>query len=213
MPINIAIIEDDPVLRQEITEYFKKSSKVQCMLIVESVPKFKKYHREFMDIQIILLDINLPDISGTEGIPIIRRLLPESEIIMHTIVNDYDTIFTCICCGANGYLIKDGDFKKLEDTLVELSENGGAALSPMVARRILSYSQPGPSKKHTEVLSDQELQISRLLVDGLTYQQVSEALNLSVNGIRYHVKNIYKKLHVHSKGALLKHFRNLNITW
>jgi len=211
MPVNIAIIEDDPVLRQEIVEYFNKSSTVQCLLVVESVPKFKKFHREFMDIQIVLLDINLPDISGTEGIPIIRRLLPESEIIMHTIVNDYDTIFTCICCGANGYLIKDGDFIKLENTLVELSENGGAALSPMVARRILSYFQPDPRKKHAEDLSDQELQVSRLLVDGLTYQQVAEALNLSVNGVRYHVKNIYKKLHVHSRGALLKHFRNENI--
>lgn len=213
MPVNIAIVEDDPVLRQEITEYFNRSTEVHCLLVVESITKFKKYYREFMDIQVVLLDINLPDISGTEGIPIIRRLLPESEIIMHTIVNDYDTIFTCICCGANGYLIKDGDFRKLENTLVELSENDGAALSPAVARRILSYFQPNSRQKQSVALSDQEFQISRLLVDGLTYQQVAEVLHLSLNGVRYHVKNIYKKLHVHSRGALLKYFRNDNFKW
>lgn len=213
MPIHIAIIEDDPVLREEMTAYFAKSSTVKCVLMVDSVAKFKKYFRKFMDIHIVLLDINLPGISGSEGIPIFRRLLPHAEIIMHTVVDDYDTIFTCICCGANGYLIKDGDFKKLENTLIEISENGGAALSPLVARRILSYFQPGAQKKKPESLSEQELQISRLLVDGLTYQNVAEALNLSVDGVRYHIKNIYKKLQVHSKGGMAKHIRSLNIKW
>jgi len=207
MPIHIAIIEDDPVLREEMTAYFAKNSAVQCRLIVDSIPRFKKFYREFMDIQIVLLDIHLPGISGSEGIPIIRRLLPQADIIMHTVVDDYDTIFTCICCGANGYLIKDGDFKKLENTLIEISKNGGAALSPSVARRILSYFQPAAQKKKPELLSEQELQISRLLVDGLTYQKVAEALNLSVDGVRYHVKNIYKKLHIHSKGALTKYLK------
>lgn len=206
MTINVAIIEDDPVIQKEMIEHFKKSTVIQCILAVESIAKFKKFLRDFMDIHIVLLDINLPNISGKDGVPIIRRLLPDTTIIMHTVLNDYDTIFTCICCGANGYLIKDGDFQKLEETLIEITENDGAALSPQVARRILSYFQPKNQVRKLETLSEQELRIGRLLVDGLTYQEVANALNITVNGVRYHIKNIYKKLHIHSKSGLSKHF-------
>ena len=160
-----------------------------------------------MQINIVLMDINLPDISGIDGIPLIRRFLPEAEIVMHTVINDYDTIFKCICSGANGYLLKDGNLKKLGQTLTDIQENGGCALTPSVARRILSYFQPMRPEKQAESLSEQELKISRLLVDGLSYQDVADALNLSINGVRYHIKNIYRKLHITSKGALLKRYR------
>lgn len=206
MNINVAIIEDDPIIRKEMVEHFKKSPVIQCVLAVESIAKFKKFLRDFMDIHIVLLDINLPNISGKEGIPIIRRLLPKTTIIMHTVLNDYDTIFTCICCGANGYLIKDGNFQKLEETIIEITEHDGAALSPQVARRILSYFQPKHQATKLETLTEQELRIGRLLADGLTYIEVADALNITVNGVRYHVKNIYKKLHIHSKSGLSRHF-------
>jgi Response regulator containing a CheY-like receiver domain and an HTH DNA-binding domain len=207
MSINIAIIEDDPTIREEMVEFFKKSKKVNCVMAVETITKFKKYIRDFMDVQIVLLDINLPEISGNDGLPIVRKLLPETNIIMHTVVDDYDTIFNCICCGANGYLIKNGNFTKLEETLLEIQEYGGAALSPSVARRILSYFQPANSQKQ-DTLSDQEIKISRLLVDGHSYQEIAEMLNITVNGVRYHIKNIYRKLHIHSKTALVKYFHN-----
>jgi len=207
MAIHIAIIEDDPIIRKEMLEHFQKSTAIQCLLAVDSIAKFKKFFREFMDIHIVLLDINLPNISGKEGIPIIRRLLPDTTIIMHTVLNDYDTIFASICRGANGYLVKDGDFQKLEETLVEIKEQDGAALSPQVARRILSYFQPKYQITDSETLSEQERRIGRLLADGLTYQEVADAMNITVNGIRYHIKSIYKKLHIHSKGALVRYFK------
>ncbi|MCC6280857.1 MAG: response regulator transcription factor [Saprospiraceae bacterium] len=207
MAIRLAIIEDDPIFREELTEYFAKHATVECVLVVDSLPKFQHFYRKFMAIDIILLDINLPMVSGIEGIPILRRMLPEAEIVMHTVVNDYDTIFKCICAGANGYLLKEGNLDKLANALLDIQENGGSALSPSVARRILTYFQPAAQTQQAESLSEQELKISRLLVDGLSYQEVADALNISINGIRYHIKNMYRKLHINSKSALMRRFR------
>lgn len=207
MAINITIIEDDPMFREELTDYFSHSDKIHCALVVDSIPKFQQFYRDFLDIRIVLLDINLPGISGDDGIPIIRRMLPNAEIVMHTVVNDYDTIFKCICLGANGYLVKNGKLEELENTILNIEENDGCALSPSVARRIISYFQPKGSAVQDNPLSDQELKIARLLVDGLSYLDIAAALGITINGVRYHVKNIYKKLHISSKGALLQSYR------
>ncbi|MCA0236890.1 MAG: response regulator transcription factor [Bacteroidetes bacterium] len=203
---NIAIIEDDPMLREELTDFFKKSKQIYCALVVDTIEKFQHFYRPFMQIDIVLLDINLPGLSGLEGIGVVRNLLPDAEIIMHTVVNDHDTIFKCICAGATGYLLKNGDLPELESTLLSIKENDGCALTPSVARRIISYFQPKSRQKNDLLLSEQELKVIRFLVDGLSYQEVSDALNISINGVRYHIKNIYKKLHVKSKSALLRRY-------
>lgn len=195
------------MLREELTEFFAKNDRINCVLVVDSIAKFRHFFRDFLEINVVILDINMPDISGVEGLPIIRRLLPDAEIVMHTVINDYDTIFKCICAGANGYMLKDGNLKNLENALVEIEENSGCALTPSVARRILAYFQPTARKHVPEQLSDQELKISRLLVDGFPYKQVADMLNLSIDGVRYHIKNIYRKLHISSKGELLKRYR------
>lgn len=206
--VNLAIVEDDPFLCEEIVEHFAPNPNIQCVLAVESIDRFKHFFREFMDINVVLLDINLPYMSGVDGLPSIRRLLPEAEIVMHTVVNDHDTIFKCICAGANGYLLKDGNLQNLERTLLDIEANGGCALTPSVARRILGYFQPKTQAAPDEQLSPQELKISRLLVDGIPYQQVADMLNITINGVRYHIKNIYKKLHISSKAELLKRFKD-----
>jgi DNA-binding NarL/FixJ family response regulator len=204
--LNIAIIEDDPMLREELTDYLKKNNRIYCALVVDSIARFQHFFRPFMEIDIVLLDINLPGVSGLEGISTIRNLLPDAEIVMHTVVNDHDTIFKCICAGANGYLLKNGDLAELETTLLSIEENSGCALTPSVARRIISYFQPKAKQKNIESLSEQELKVTRFLVDGMSYQGVADALNISINGVRYHVKNIYKKLHIKSKSALLRRY-------
>ncbi len=195
------------MLCEEITEYFAQKGHIRCVLVVESISRFRHFFREFMDIHVVLLDINLPEMSGIDGLPTIRRLLPDAEIVMHTMVNDHDTVFKCICAGANGYLLKDGNLQNLERALIEIDENGGCALTPSVARRILAYFQPTSRPAHPEQLSEQELKVSRLLVDGMPYQQAADALNMTINGVRYHIKNIYRKLHITSKGELLKRYR------
>ena len=205
--MNIAIIEDDLMLVDEIHAFLASNKRINCVLAVDSISKFQYFFRDFLQIDVVLLDINLPNVSGIDGIPSIKRLLPEAEIIMHTVVNDYDTIFKCICAGATGYLLKNGNLQQLESTLLAVQEEGGSALSPSVARRIISYFQPKTSGNSEERPTDQELKIIRLLVDGLSYQEIAGNMNISINGVRYHIKNIYKKLEVNSKGALLRRYR------
>ncbi|MCK6691442.1 MAG: response regulator transcription factor [Thermoanaerobaculia bacterium] len=209
--IHLAIIEDDPMLREELTEFFAKNGRINCILVVESISRFQQFFRDFMQINVVLLDINLPDISGLAGIPVVRRLLPDAEIVMHTVVNDYDTIFKCICAGANGYLLKDGNLEKLAASILDIETNGGCALTPSVARRILTYFQPRSGQKQPGSLSEQEMKISRLLIDGFSYQEVADTINITLNGVRYHVKNIYAKLHINSRGELLKRYREGHI--
>ncbi len=205
--MNLALIEDDPLLREEIAEHFATHPTIRCVLAVSSIDRFKHFFRDFMEIDVLLLDINLPYVSGVDGLPALRRLLPEAEIIMYTVVNDHNTIFKCICSGANGYLLKDGNLDTLERNLLDIEAQGGCALTPSVARRILGYFQPKNREQPNTQLSPQELKVSRLLLDGVSYQQVADMLNITINGVRHHVRNIYRKLHVSSKGELLKRFK------
>ena len=204
----IAIIEDDPVLKASITDFFTKSEHIECILAVDTIEKFIKFHRDFLDIQLLLLDINLHEQSSIPDIPRLKQLLPEAEIIMFTIADDYDTVFQAICSGATGYLLKDITLQALETQLVFVLEGNGALLSPAVARRMIQYFKLGhtaATASHvTSNLTDKEKPIVTLLRDGYSYDEIARHLGITKDGVRYHVKNIYKKLNISNRGELLR---------
>ena len=208
--LNLAIVEDDREYRDSFKEYFsKKSEHFQCVFSVESVEKFHKYYNDNLEIDIVLLDVKLPGMNGVKAIPSINRLRDELEIIMLTGIEDTDIIFQAITSGASGYLLKNLTFAEVEKELLNTLENG-AAISPEIARKIIKHFQPSkqmsfnsPSK---EKMNAKELQIIQLLVDGRKHSEIATMLGLSINGIKYHVKNIYRKLQVKSKSELIKSF-------
>lgn len=207
---NIAIIEDELQLRRELSDYFEKSSRVNCVMAVDTVEKFVKFHRDFLEIDFILLDVQLYNQSGIHGIPLIRQREPEVEIIMYTIHDDYDTILKALCAGATGYLLKDISLEELEENIVSVLEGRGALISPMVAKRILGYfsNRNIILDSHVEKsLSKKENMIVNFLKDGYSYNEISEFMNMSVNGIRYYIKSIYSKLQITSRGELLRKSR------
>ena len=202
---NIAIVEDDINTRQVLSDHFATSERLQCVLAVDTVEKFLRFHRDFFDLHLILLDIRLYDKSGIDGIPLIRAREPEAEIVMFTAVDDYDAIFRAVCIGATGYLLKDLPPQELERRIIETLDNGGALLSPSVAKRIVRYFNKDIQTGNQETkLSHQESTVVRLLTDGLTYESIAQHVGISINGIRYHVKNVYRKLQVKSRAELMK---------
>ena len=208
--LKLAIVEDEKDYRESFKEYFTKQSEdFQCVFAVDSVEKFHKYYNESLEIDIVLLDVKLPGVSGVKAIAPILKLKEGMEIIMLTGINDSDTIFQAITSGASGYLLKNLTFSEVEKEL-QNTLNNGAAISPEIARKIIKYFQPAPmlslSYPSERKLNGKEMQIVQLLVDGKTYTQIAPLLGLSVNGIKYHVKSIYRKLQIKSKGELIKTF-------
>jgi len=206
--IKVAIIEDNHDLRDRLRDFMDKSNALECISAVDSIEKFMKYYTPEIKPDIILTDIGLPGISGIEGIPHLRKLDSTIEVIMLTVYQDPDKIFKAICAGATGYLLKDLSFDELESQLVSIRDKGGSILSPQVARRILDYFQPSSGNIQVEKdnLSDKEQKIVVFLVDGLSYQKIANHMSMSLDGIRYHIKNIYKKLHVTSKAEVIKKY-------
>ncbi len=204
----IIIIEDNADLRNRLVNLIEQSKKLKCLRAFNSMEAFAKatLFSEIPDI--VLLDLGLPGISGIEGIPIIKGILPTTEIVIFTSTNAPDLVFKAICAGATGYLLKDINFDYLEYNLIAIHEKGGSAISPQIARRIINYFQKGQIAKNSESikLKDKEYIIVKALCDGLTYKDISDTMEITVDGVRYHIKNIYRKLQVNSKAQVIGKF-------
>ena len=157
---------------------------------------------------ILLLDIGLPGMSGIEGIPLLLERSPQSLILVLSVYDDDERIFSALCAGASGYLLKNTAPVRLLESLREAA-SGGSPMSPEVARRVvLLFRKFSPPEQADYDLTPHESRLLRLLAEGHSYRGAAAKLGLSVNTIAFHMKRIYEKLHVHSKSqAVAKAFR------
>ena len=210
--INIAIIEDDDQYRTDFEAFCRSSPQLNCMLAVDSAEKLIKYYPSQATLDIIIVDIDLPGISGIEAIKFIKRLSSEVDIIMLTVFNDYDNTFKAIRAGAVGYLLKNLTFEAIENHLITCKETGGVPLSPQIARRVLAYFQPKKSvlslNEKKIALTPKETLVIKHLVNGKTYKEAAAELGITVSGVRFHIKNIYQKLHINSRSELMHLYFN-----
>lgn len=158
--------------------------------------------------EVLLVDIRLPGMSGIDGVRRIHERWPHLPVLMLTVYGDSDSVFEAICAGACGYLLKDTPPTKLLDALREATE-GGSPMSAGVARQVVTmFKRIAPPVSRDHDLSPRELQVLRLIADGHSYKTAAAELNLSLDTLRFHIRHIYEKLHVHSKSeAVLKAFR------
>jgi DNA-binding NarL/FixJ family response regulator len=200
MEIELVIVEDDKEIRETLVNYFNKDSKRFSKVIsfqsIEKLLETKQPLEKF----IVLQDIKLPGISGIEGIFPIKSKWPNCEIIILSVQSDSANIFKAICAGASGYIEKGTSLKSIKEALIALNE-GGSPITPSIARKIIDYFQP--SKNLTEHLSPREEEVVKGLIDGLSYKLIAARLDVSIDTIRKHVKKIYGKLQINSKGELL----------
>ncbi len=200
--VSIAIIEDITEIRETLREFLKNQNEFLCELTSESVEDFLKNADSFLPPDIVLLDIGLPGISGISGMKLIKQKFPAVDIIMLTVYDDANKIFQSLCAGATGYLLKNTPLNKIKEAIIELSK-GGAPMSPQIARKILEYFNPAKKEKAQSPLTEKEQQIVAGLVDGLSYKLIASNLGNSIETIRHHIKNIYRKLHVNSKAEVI----------
>ena len=200
--IRVAVVEDDAEVRELLCGYLGRQPEFDCVLAADSVESFLA---ELPDVlrppQVLLLDVQLPGLSGIAGLPRIRQALPQVEVVMQTVFDDADRIYQALCAGASGYVLKNTPLPEIKAAVLEVLR-GGAPMSRAVARKVLGHFKPIPSVQ-TDLLTTRERDVLQGLVDGLGDKQVAACLGLAHETVRTHVKTIYKKLHVGSRGELL----------
>lgn len=197
-PIHIAIIEDDDEIRQTLALIIKGTNGFFCSA---TFPDSESALAQIKDlvVDVMLVDIELPGITGIEAVTKIKQLKPDVDCLMLSIRQDDEAVFNSIRAGAAGYLLKDTPPAQILRAIEEVHQ-GGAPMSMQIARRVLQSFYPTQKSP----LSERETEILQLLSDGLNYRSIAEKIFLSPHTIKSHIKNIYSKLHVHSRAEAVK---------
>jgi DNA-binding NarL/FixJ family response regulator len=199
--INLAIIEDTEEIRLNLQEFFSNEPGFNCIACVDNMEEFLEDEDYDALPDIVLSDVGLPGKTGIEGIALIRRKYPETEVVLLTVFNENDKVFSALRAGAAGYILKGTPLSEIRDALVTVF-NGGSYMSPAIARKVISFFSPVHFKN--ERLTDRESEVVKALADGLSYKLIADKMNLSTDSIRFHIKNIYKKLQVNSKAEVIR---------
>lgn len=199
MEIKVAIFEDNKMLRKSLQQLINSEEDMAC---TGAFPDANKLMRniELADPDVVMMDINMPGISGIEAVQMIKEKFPQVQILMQTVFEDNDKIFAAICAGASGYMLKKTAPHKMIEAIRE-TWLGGAPMSASVAIKVLQMFriQAVGEKKEFIDLSEREKEILALLVKGKSYKAVASECFISIDTVSTHVRHIYEKLHVHSK--------------
>lgn len=195
--IKVAIYEDNEGLREILCSIIRDTDGLElagefrhCLDILKNTAAFEP--------DVILMDIDLPEKSGIEGVQEVKSAYPKVEVIMITVFEDDDRIFKALQAGATGYLLKKTSLHSMIQAIREVHA-GGAPMSPSIARKVLQMPFAMHSDNTSEYnLSQREIEIMKLLSKGLSYKMVAEELFISIDTVRSYIKRIYEKLHVHS---------------
>lgn len=200
--ITVAIVEDDPAIRDSLALLINGTPGYSCIATYPTCEKaIKEIPQNLPDV--LLMDIGLPGMSGIEGIKILKEKVPDLDILVLTIQSDDKVVFEALCAGACGYLVKDTPPARLLDAIRE-TYDGGAPMSTRIARMVVESFRITPQS----TLTDRETEVLTHLCRGKSYKTIADDLGISEETVRRHIKNIYRKLEVHSKSeAVAKAFR------
>lgn len=197
-PIHVVIVEDNKIINDSLTSLISRSPGFACVGSFQDCESMLKRIEE-VRADILLMDIKLPGMNGIEGVKKVKQLLPELNILMLTVHEENELIFDALCAGACGYLVKKTHPERLLEAIQEAHE-GGAPMSSHIARKVTRFFQETKTlSEDSALLTDRELEILKELIKGKTYYSIAMTLNISKDTVRFHIKRIYKKLHVHSQ--------------
>jgi DNA-binding NarL/FixJ family response regulator len=201
MSLQIAIFDDNKNIRESITLLLKTVPGLEVVGSFSHVLDCLEDVRECKP-DIVLMDIEMPGMTGIEAVKLIKQELPHVQILMQTVFEDDDRVFDSICAGASGYILKNHLNTRLVESIMEL-QYGGSPMSPSIARKVLSKLQQIPQHVKQEEapnyhLTPREKEVLACIVEGLSYKMIGDRLKISYETVRSHIKKIYEKLHVAS---------------
>ena len=198
---DIAIIEDVEDIRNNLKDYFDIRPEIASVYAYDSMEAFFKHSPLKGLPDIALCDIGLPGMNGIEGIKMIKSIAPETDIIMLTVFSDTEKIFQSLSAGATGYVLKNTSLPEILKAILDIRA-GGSYMTPSIARKVIDRFVP-EKINFGEKLTTKEKHIVEALTDGLSYKLIAARLNISMDTVRFHIKNIYRKLHVNSKAEVI----------
>lgn len=198
MKIKVAVYEDNCALRESLTFLIRGTSELEltgawenCVPIIENCSLNKP--------DIILMDIDMPEIDGIQGTKMVKALFPDIEILIFTVFNDRDKLLAALCAGASGYILKKSTAVEIIQAIIDLS-NGGSPMSGEIARKVLGFFTKNQTESEDPYdLTKREFEILQCLVKGQSYKMIADQCFISIGTVRCHINAIYKKLHVNSK--------------
>lgn len=204
MSIKVCVIEDDAGTREGLKALLDRRRGMECIGMYPTAEEaLQRIQNDQPDV--VLVDINLPRMSGIECVSRLREILPRAQILILTVYDQDDLIFEALCAGAHGYILKNASSSELIEA-IEQVHAGGAPMSMRIARKVVKYFQGLRAPHGTESLTPREREILRLLAKGYLYKEIADKLGLSISTVRAHLHSIYEKLHVHTRTeAVLKY--------
>jgi DNA-binding NarL/FixJ family response regulator len=205
--MRIIIFEDNQTFRESLEFLIVTSTDMElCGAFADTHRLLQRM--EALQPDVVLMDINIPGKNGIEATREIKAHFPAIHICIQTVFEDDDKIFASLCAGASGYILKNTATEKVLQAIREVA-GGGAFFTPSIAKRILLNFQAQPEQASFVQLSDKEKEVLKYLVEGMSYKMIADQLQLSFHTVHSHIKNIYEKLHVNSKGeAVAKALKN-----
>ena len=197
VPLRLSIVEDNPRLRDHYASVVRRAPDLSLVGAFESAEAaLAALPAERPDA--VLMDINLPGLSGIECVRQLKQVLPDVQVVMLTAFDDSDRVFESLQAGATGYVLKRSSPEEILDAVRDVCA-GGSPLSSAIARKIVQYFVPRPAAPEVAALSDREREVLEALSRGLLYKEIADALGISINTVREHVRRIYTTLQVRSR--------------
>ena len=206
-PTTVWLVEDNHTFRNTIARVLSQVQHLECSRQFSDSESALAALEEGALADVILLDVELPGLNGIDAVRRIKSISPSTRVIMLTVFDDHDKIFKAICAGACGYLLKTSPVEKIIESIYEV-QAGGAAMTPRVARSVLDMFARLSAPRQDYGLTAREQKILELMTEGLIKKEIADQLSLSYHTVDTHLRNIYTKLHVHTRtGAVSKALR------
>jgi len=198
MPIKVCIVDDSSEVRESVVEYIASAPDFECVGAFETGEEAVK-NIPGLQPAVVLMDINLPGMSGIQCVRKLKDKMPNLQALMLTVYENSERIFEALSAGACGYLLKSTPPEQLLEAIKDM-RSGGSPMSSHIARKVVQAFHPNAQKRPLiEQLSPREQQVLGLLAEGFPYKQIATQLDLSIGTIRTYIRAIYEKLHVNSR--------------